>query len=94
MGFFHEHFVAVFEGIEIEVETNMDMQKIGSKTRLVIDNQKIDEGECSLFGTIILRGDLEMKSSKKHVLLQVKQGLLKTHYSLKISGQEQKLEKR
>lgn len=87
MGVFKDYLTATYEGSKLEIESTLTL--LGCHSRLIINNEEVDDAKCTVFTEISLQG----KISEKEVKVNVKQGMLGTKYVLLIDGKECPLER-
>ncbi len=93
MGFFRDRLAAEYEGVQIQVETDIThLLPPQVRTRVLVAGQPA--GEVSFFqGQVFLPGVFFMGDKKHEVKLRIRHGLLGTDYKLEIDGREHPIQR-
>ena len=91
MGLIRDHQVAEVDGVRVEVKGTPTL--LGGRFKLFIGGEKADEVVCNVGTRKSLRGALRPGDAERPVVVELKQGMLRTEFRLLVGGQEQPLQK-
>ncbi len=91
MGFIRDHLMAEVDGVPVEIKGTPTL--LGGRFRLFIGGVKADEVVCNIGKPKSLRAMLKVEGTAQPVVVELKQGVLRTEFRLLVGEHEQPLRK-